>query len=125
MNPHLMNGNTLAFLGDALLTLKVREMFIARGLTHTKKMQEESIKIVSANAQAALMQELLDQGWLSEEELSIYRRGRNYKPVSKAKSTDVITYKQSTGFEALLGFWYLTQNETRLGQIWDIIGTKV
>ena len=125
MKPDLMNGNTLAFLGDALLTLKVRELLISRGITHTKTMQEKSIEVVSAPAQAAFIQDLINQNWLSEEELTIYRRGRNFKQSSKAKNADVLAYKQATGFEALLGYWYLTHNETRLRQIWDIIETKV
>jgi len=125
MKPELMNGNTLAFLGDAVLTLKVRELLISRGITHTKKMQEQSIKVVSASAQAAFMQGLIKDSWLSEDEMTIYKRGRNYKPTSKAKNVDILTYKQSTGFEALLGYWYLTNNETRLRQIWDKIETTL
>ena len=125
MKPALMNGNTLAFLGDAVLTLKVREILIARGITHTQKMQEQSVKVVSASAQAAFMQTLMQEGMLTEEEIRIYKRGRNYKPTSKAKNVDIITYKQSTGFEALLGYWYLTQNETRLKLIWDKIETTL
>jgi ribonuclease III family protein len=125
MKPELMNGNTLAFLGDAVLTLKVRELLISRGITHTKKMQEQSIKVVSASAQATFMQSLIKDQWLTEEEMNIYKRGRNYKPNSKAKNVDILSYKQSTGFEALLGYWYLTKNETRLQAIWDKIETTL
>jgi ribonuclease III family protein len=125
MKPELMNGNTLAFLGDAVLTLKVRELLISRGITHTKKMQEQSIKVVSASAQAAFMQSLIKDQWLTDEEMNIYKRGRNYKPNSKAKNVDILSYKQSTGFEALLGYWYLTKNETRLQAIWDKIETTL
>jgi ribonuclease III family protein len=81
--------------------------------------------VVSASAQAAFMQSLIKDQWLTDEEMNIYKRGRNYKPNSKAKNVDILSYKQSTGFEALLGYWYLTKNETRLQAIWDKIETTL
>ena len=61
----------------------------------------------------------------TEDELEIYRRGRNFKSSSVPKNTDVQTYRTSTGIEAVIGYWHLEKNETRLGQFWDKIKTMM
>jgi len=125
MRPELQNGATLAFIGDAVLSLFVREHLVASGLTKTKELQETSILYVSAVAQAKFIQKLISENQLDEEEMKIYLRGRNHKSLSKAKNTDIITYRQATGFEALLGYWYLKQDTTRLEQIWNQMKTNL
>jgi ribonuclease-3 family protein len=125
MKSDLMNGAQLAFIGDAIISLYVREYLLSLGLTQSKQLQETSVKYVSAKAQSQFMMSLLDQKILSDEELLIYKRGRNHKSESQAKNTDVVTYRQATGLEALFGYWYLNQNETRLKQIWDIMKTSL
>jgi ribonuclease III family protein len=125
MNPSLLNGSTLAFVGDAVLSLRVREHLVERGLTKAKDLQEASVMYVSAKAQAKFVGILLENHQLSDEELLIYRRGRNHRSDSIAKNADVITYRQATGFEALIGYWHLTQNEARLKQIWDQMKTTL
>jgi ribonuclease-3 family protein len=125
IHPDLLNGSALAFIGDAVLSLYVREYLLESGLTKAKDLQETSTKYVSAKAQAKFIQVLLTQNVLSEEELVIYKRGRNHRSDSIAKNADVVTYRQATGFEALIGYWYLTQNETRLKQIWDQMKTTL
>ena len=125
IHPDLLNGSALAFVGDAVLSLYVREYLLELGLTKAKDLQETSTKYVSAKAQSKFIQLLLTQNVLSDEELVIYKRGRNHRSDSIAKNADVITYRQATGFEALMGYWYLTQNETRLKQIWDQMKTNI
>ncbi|HET6784969.1 MAG TPA: ribonuclease III domain-containing protein [Erysipelotrichaceae bacterium] len=119
MNPELLNGSTLAFVGDAILSLYVRDYLVKLGITKTKELQERSIKFVSANAQAKFIQKLLADNFLSEHEVKLFLRGRNHKSDTKAKNADIVTYRQSTGFEALLGYLYLTDNHVRLLQIWE------
>jgi len=119
MNPELLNGSTLAFVGDAILSLYVREYLVKLGITKTKELQERSIRFVSANAQAKFIQKLLADNFLSEHEVKLFLRGRNHKSDTKAKNADIVTYRQSTGFEALLGYLYLTDNHVRLLQIWE------
>ena len=119
MNPSLLNGSTLAFVGDAVLSLLVREHLVAQGLTKAKALQEASVAYVSAKAQAKFVTLLIESNQLSEEELTIYRRGRNHRSDSIAKNADVITYRQATGY------WHLTQNEARLKQIWDQMKTTL
>jgi ribonuclease III family protein len=125
MNPSLLNGSTLAFVGDAVLSLLVREYLVNQGLTKAKDLQEASVAYVSAKAQAKFVTLLIENNQLSDEEFSIYRRGRNHRSDSIAKNADVITYRQATGFEALIGYWHLTQNEARLKQIWDQMKTTL
>ena len=125
MNPTLLNGSTLAFVGDAVLSLRVREHLVGLGLTKAKALQEASVAYVSAKAQAKFVTLLIESNQLSDEELAIYRRGRNHRSDSIAKNADVITYRQATGFEALIGYWHLTQNEARLKQIWDQMKTTL
>jgi len=124
-HPDLLNGSALAFIGDAVLSLYVREHLLETGLTKAKDLQETSTKYVSARAQAKFVQILLAENVLSAEELVIYKRGRNHRSDSIAKNADVVTYRQATGFEALIGYWYLTQNETRLKQIWNQMKTTI
>jgi len=119
MNPELLNGSTLAFVGDAILSLYVRDYLVKLGITKTKELQERSIRFVSANAQAKFIQKLLADNFLSEHEVKLFLRGRNHKSDTKAKNADIVTYRQSTGFEALLGYLYLMDDHVRLLQIWE------
>lgn len=125
IQPELLNGSSLAFIGDAVLSLYVRQHLLESGLTKAKVLQETSTKYVSAKAQAQFVQILLSENTLSEEELLIYKRGRNHRSDSIAKNADVVTYRQATGFEALIGYWYLTENKTRLEQIWNQMKTTI
>ena len=118
MNPDLLNGSTLAFVGDAILSLYVRDYLVKLGITKTKELQERSILFVSANAQAKFIQKLIADNFLSEHEVKLFLRGRNHKSDNKAKNADIVTYRISTGFEALLGYLYLTNNQERLLEIW-------
>lgn len=118
MNPSDLSGSNLAFLGDAVLSLLVRTWLLERGITKAGRLQKLSVQYVSAKAQARFMHSLLEEGALTEEELEIYKRGRNFHSASRAKNADVVTYRVATGFEALLGYWHLTRNEERLRQIW-------
>lgn len=119
MNPDLLNGSTLAFVGDAILSLYVRDYLVKLGITKTKELQERSVQFVSANAQAKFIQKLITDNFLSDIEVKMFLRGRNHKSDNKAKNADIVTYRQSTGFEALLGYLYLTDNHIRLLEIWE------
>ena len=114
MNSEAMNGSMLAFVGDAYYDLKIREMLIRRGINKSKKFHQLAVFYVSAKAQSKILKQLINENYLTEEELDIVRRGRNAKSGSVPKNTDVIIYRQSTAFEALIGFLYLTENFHRL-----------
>ncbi|CAM3561749.1 ribonuclease III [Erysipelothrix sp. HDW6B] len=114
-----LSGNVLAFIGDAVLSLQVRQHLVAQGITKTKQLQELSTRFVSAKSQALFMKNLLENDALTEEEMVMYKRGRNAKSTSIAKNADVTTYRIATGFEALWGYLYETQQTERLDQLWN------
>lgn len=119
VRPDDLSGSNLAFLGDAVLSLYVRQWLLEQGYRRSGDLQRLSVEFVSANAQARFMQTLLEDGGLTEEELDVYRRARNRTGGSRAKNADVVAYRVATGFEALLGWWYLTRNQERLDQVWQ------
>ena len=112
----------LAFVGDAHYNLIVKQKAAER-YVRSKAMQEFSTRYCSAKGQAVIAHYLLDNGLLSGQELEIYHRGRNAKGHDAPRNTDIVTYKVSTGFESLWGYWYLSGNETRMRQIWSVIET--
>ena len=81
---------------------------------------KESIKFVSAKNQTKILKELINNNVLTNEEKNVVNRGRNYKRSSHPKNTDIVTYKISSGFEALIGYLYL-ENKERLNEIMKII----
>lgn len=104
-----------AYMGDAVYELYIREYVIKQGLCKNGVLHRKSIKYVSANGQVKILKSIED--FLNEEEKDIVRRGRNSNPHSHAKNADIIDYKYATGFEALIGFLYLTNEKERLYQI--------
>ena len=119
------SGNVLAFIGDAVLSLQVREYLVSTGITKTKILQETSVKYVSANAQAAFMTVLLDKNLLNEEEMIMFKRGRNAKSASSAKNADIIVYRIATGFESLWGYLHLSKQYERLNELWEMFKETV
>ncbi len=109
---------TLAYLGDALMSVKVREYLIAQGITKPQELQRHSVRYVSAKAQASYISQLLEEGWFRSEEEVLYKRGRNAKSLTVPKNTDVVTYKMATGLEALWGYLYLANKQERLDELW-------
>lgn len=123
MNTKTINVQILALLGDAIFSLYIREELLKLGINNPKKLQAKSVEYVSAKGQVKILNELIEQNILTEEELDIVKRGRNNKKESHPKNTEIITYKLSTGFEALLGDLYLN-NKERLEEILDKIEVK-
>lgn len=121
MNIDSMNVITLAYLGDSVYEVYIREYLISKGIVYVVDLQKEAIKYVSAKSQAKILDYLVNNNYLSEEEVNIVKKGRNYKRDSHPKNTDIITYKKSTGFECLVGYLYLSKNINRLDEIMNII----
>lgn len=121
MRPDLMNALALAYLGDGVFEVYVREyLIVEKQITKPDLLQKEAIRFVSAKSQAAFMQAAMANNWVSEEEIRIYKRGRNTKSNRVMKNTSVITYNQSSGFEALIGHLYLLKNEERIQEIFEL-----
>jgi len=107
----------LAYMGDAIYEVYVREYLLKEGQVKPNQLHEYAISFVSAKAQAKAVHYLLDSEKLTEIELGVIRRGRNAKSGSVPKNTSVATYKYSTGFEALLGYLYLNEELSRLEEL--------
>ncbi|HFR3691114.1 TPA: Mini-ribonuclease 3 [Streptococcus suis] len=113
----LINGIALAFEGDAVYSMYIRRHLIFKGLTKPNKLHGEANKYVSAKAQASLIAAMLEAQLLTEKEEEIYKRGRNANSHTKAKNADIVTYRMSTGFEAVLGFLHMTDQIQRLEEL--------
>lgn len=121
MKPEFINPLVLAYLGDGVFEVYVREyLIVEKKITKPDLLQKEAIKFVSAKAQAQFMKEAIKEQWLSEEEIGIYKRGRNAKNTRTMKNTSVIVHNQSSGFEALIGHLYLLQNDKRINEIFEL-----
>lgn len=115
---HLLNGLTLAYMGDGIYELYIRQHVLRTGKTKPNVLHREATRYVSAKAQANLIQQMLDsESFLTEEELEYFKRGRNAKSHTKAKNADVITYRMSTGFESMIGYLYLSGQKDRLDEV--------
>lgn len=112
-----LNGLALAYVGDAIYEVYVRDYLIQSGLTRPNQLHKTATHYVSAKAQAKLIQQMNEQELLTEEEQDIFRRGRNSKSYTSAKNADIITYRISTGFEALIGYLHLTGQKERLEEL--------
>lgn len=102
-----LNALALAYMGDAVLEQKVREHLLLMGRVKPNTLHREATKYVSAKAQSIIVYRLIEENYLTEDELAVFKRGRNAKSGSIPKNTDVQTYRNSSGFEAVLGSLYL------------------
>ena len=116
-----INVITLAYLGDAVYEVYVRNYLIKKGIAKVEELQKEAINYVSAKSQCKILNYLTLHNLLNEEEIDIIKRGRNYKREVHPKNTDIITYKMATGFEALVGYLYLDNKLNRLEEIMNYI----
>ncbi len=103
---------TLAFIGDSIYDLIIRTLVVESGNAPVNKLHKEVTKQVQATAQAELFHKIQDQ--LSEEELAVYKRGRNAKSFTSAKNAGIVEYRTATGLEALVGYLYLKGQISRI-----------
>ena len=111
----LMNPVVLAFVGDAVYTLLVRTELAVNSAAKANELNKRAAEIVSAHGQSGALERMLPL--LTEEEDAVYRRGRNAKKTTKSKNASVADYVRSTGFEALLGYLYLTGQTERIQEL--------
>lgn len=103
---------TLAFIGDCIFDLIIRTVIVERGNRAPDGLHKSKSKVVKAETQAAMIEALMDE--LTEDEKGFYRRGRNAKSYTTAKNASIGDYRKATGFEALLGYLYLTDQMSRI-----------
>jgi len=111
----ILNPVTLAFVGDAVYSLYVREKLVLSSDSSTGTLQRLTSAEVSAHGQNATLERMLPL--LTEDELAIFRRGRNAKKPTRSKHATIAEYNNSTGFEAVLGYLYLTGQYQRIDEL--------
>lgn len=124
MDIDTINVIVLAYMGDAVYDTYIRKKLISLGIQKVEELQNKAIEYVSAKGQVKILNYLMDNNILSNEELDIVKRGRNNKRSSHPKNTDILTYKLSTGFEALIGYLYLSNKIDRLEEILGFIEVR-
>ncbi len=102
---------TLAYIGDAVYDLIIRSIVVGRGNQAPQKLHKATSGLVKAATQAKMVEILNDE--LTSEEADYYRRGRNAKSYTSAKNASIADYRKATGFEAMIGYLYLTNQTDR------------
>ncbi|HPE00256.1 MAG TPA: ribonuclease III domain-containing protein [Bacillota bacterium] len=115
----LYNGLTLAYIGDAYYEMWIRKYGLSLGFTLVNDLHNIAVKYTNAKSQALIARYLIDAVY-TEEEIKIYKRGRNQTATHKPKNADVSTYNTATGFEAVIGYLYLKDEFARLEEILKI-----
>ena len=110
---------SLAYLGDGVYEVLVREYLVACIGCNPHEIHKKALEYVSAPAQAAAAKKIMEH--LTEEENSVFRRGRNTKVHAIPKSATAEQYHAATGLECLFGYLYLTGQNRRIGELFDII----
>ncbi len=110
-----MNPVVLAFVGDAVYTLLVRQMLALSSGCKTGELNKRASEVVSAHGQSERLGRVLPL--LTEEEEEIYRRGRNAKKLTRSKHATAAEYTRSTGLEAVVGYLYLTGRTDRIEEL--------
>ena len=103
---------TLAYIGDAIYDLTIRTIVVERGNKSANNLHKKTVTYVNARVQAKMIDELESE--LTEDEIAIYRRGRNAKSYTTAKNASIIEYRKATGLEALCGYLYLNGQQERM-----------
>lgn len=116
-----LNGATLAYIGDGVMSMWVREYLLFKGVVKPNLLQKQSVAWVSASAQARFVKLLREMDFFTDEEWSVILRGRNANVHSKAKNADIQTYRYATGLEALIGWLHLNHQQERLDDLWQKI----
>lgn len=112
---NLLNGAALAYIGDAVYEVFVRDYVLSKGETSPNKLHKAAVKYVEARGQARVMQHWLSfDDYLTQEEITMYKRGRNNKANTKAKNASIGDYRQATGFESLVGWLHMSRKFDRL-----------
>lgn len=106
----------LAYIGDSIYDLIIRSMVVGKGNTHVNNLHRQASQLVKAHTQSELIGVLMQE--LTEEELAVYKRGRNAKSPTMAKNATMGDYRRATGFEALMGYLYL---ENRMDRMMELV----
>lgn len=123
INPKQLSPLNLAFIGDCVYEMLVRETLVAEANRPVNDLHRESVKFVSAKAQTEAYDKIKDL--LTEDEEAVYKRGRNAKVGHNPKSASQGEYHIATGVEALFGYLYLTEQDDRIKELFSVITKSV
>ena len=111
------NGETLAYLGDSLYELEIRKYLIGLNIGDVNKLHKMAIKFTSGDSQATIITKMLENNVLTEDEILNYKHGRNSNHSKNGRNISVVRYKMATGFEALIGYLYLSNQIERMNYL--------
>ena len=108
MQTREINVLVLAYLGDTIYENYIRRYLIEKGIANVNDLQKEAVNYVSAKSQAGFLMKMIDDSFLSDDEILVVKRARNYKTTSHPKNCDIVTYKHATALEAIIGYLELS-----------------
>ncbi len=114
-NPAQLSPLVLAYIGDSIYDLVIRTYLVSQGNMQVNKINRHACALVKAQKQSEMMGVLEEQ--LTEHELAVYKRGRNAKSYTSAKNASITDYRRATGFEALMGYLYLSGEYHRMMEL--------
>lgn len=117
-DPAQLNGTSLAYLGDSVLEVIVRQYLLSTGVTDVGKLNSMALSYVRATAQSEAVERILPH--LSEEETHVFKRGRNAHGIAIPKSASASQYRRATGLEALFGYLYINNQTERMKELFSI-----
>ncbi len=118
-DPKLLSPGTLAFMGDAVYELYVRQRLVERANMPVNKLHKLAVEKVRASFQSNAYSVIEAQ--LTEEEQNIWKRGRNANNIRAPKNADLVEYRRATGLEALFGYLFLLGRRERLEELFELI----
>lgn len=116
---NMLSPLQLAYIGDAVYEVLVRTYILENRKLSVNDLHKNAIKFVKAEAQANIIHTIMDK--LTEEEVSVVKRGRNTKSSTVPKNANISDYRYATGFEALIGYLYLLEKEDRITELFSMI----
>ena len=112
-----ISTGALAYLGDSVIELKVRELLVNRGISGSGELNRASLAFVKASAQAAAMHKIIPL--LSDDEALVYKRGRNMSGGNVPKSATMAEYRAATGMEVVFGYLHLQGKSDRISELFS------
>ncbi len=107
----------MAYIGDAVYEIYVRERVLTMEHVHVDHLHKLAINYVNNAGQAKAVKRMMNEDFLTEEEVSLVKRARNHKTASKPRNADPVNYKLATAFEALVGWLHLEGRKDRMEEI--------
>lgn len=121
MNVNQLNGLTLAYIGDSVYELFIRNHIVSLGYTKVNDLHKYAVLFTSGLNQAKIVRYLISNNYLNDEEFDAFKHGRNSHVNTTRKSISLKDYLDATGFEAMIGYLYLSDKKERLNEILETI----